>query len=101
LWLGNDAAVLGLWLERLRIAGDDGDAGIAGAPPRGAASPKLSAFARPRELFDSGRLHPDADVNERVRTLLSDLRQYRTLHVTASTRSRERQIDVAGTLLLF
>ena len=100
LWLGNDAEVLGRWLARVAPGEGNPDARAATARPDDGAQPKLAALARPRELFDAGRLHPDPEVNERTRTLLSDLVQYRTSLLTVSTLGQERQIDVVGTFLL-
>jgi hypothetical protein len=98
LWLGNDADVLGRWLDRLRSQHISTEYRELLAIDPSAAAAKVSLLALPRQLLESGELYPDSQVNETTRQMLSDLRQYRAVLLALTTRPGEREIDVRITL---
>jgi hypothetical protein len=98
LWLGNDAEVLGTWLERLKQPPISSDYAEAAARHGGLVDAKLNLLLLPRQLLEASQLYPDDEVNRKARDLLSDVRQYRTALIAFTPHAREREIHVLVSL---
>ena len=99
LWLGNNAEVLGRWIERtqddsvsLAYQGTVGHAQAAG-------DAKLMLLVFPRHLLEAGQLYPDSKVNKMTREYLSDLGQYRAARLVMTPYDRDREVGVSATLV--
>ncbi len=101
LWLASDAGILGRWLTRLQESSNDSDLVDAAKFSARSSPAKLGIFMRPRDLFESAQLYPDAGVNDFARSFLSDVSHYRVVLLSQTASAAEREIDVAATFLLF
>lgn len=99
LWLGNDAEILGPWIERTRQAPLSTDYEDVLLRAKASGGEKLSALVLPRQLNEAGQLYPDSEVNKMTREYLSDVGQYRAVLLVVTTRSRERAINASTTFL--
>ena len=101
LWFGNDAEVLGRWLDKLRSPAANIDLAdafrISGNEPPG----KATVFIHPRQLLDQGLLHPDPNVNEVARLYLSQIDHYRAVLLKIATDETEQELHAAITLLRY